>query len=72
MWDLVGNLPKTGFLGKRHISISVSVTKVAWFEESRRFLIAFSDGVIYQSSPSELDEPIRTEAHEVSSDYIGL
>ena len=50
------------------IFLEVSVTKLAWFEESRRFLIAFSDGVIYQSSPSEFDEPIRTEAHEVSWD----
>ena len=50
------------------IIISVSVTNLAWFEESRRFLIAFSDGVIYQSSPSEFEEPIRTEAHEVIID----
>ena len=44
---------------------SVSVTKLVWFEESRRLLVAFSDGIIYQCSTSEYEEPVRTEAHEV-------
>lgn len=44
----------------------VSVTQIAWFEESRQFIVGYSDGVIYQCSLEQFEQPIRTEAHELS------
>jgi hypothetical protein len=46
--------------------ILVSVTKIAWYEETRRFMVGFMDGVIDQCSTEEFESPIRTQAHEVS------
>ena len=46
------------------------MTKLAWFEESRKFLVAYSDGIIYQSNTSEYEEPVRTEAHEVCMHFF--
>ncbi|KAK3583560.1 hypothetical protein CHS0354_026149 [Potamilus streckersoni] len=44
----------------------VSVTQIAWFEETKRFLVSYSDGVVAQCSKESQELPIRTEAHQSS------
>lgn len=43
----------------------MTVTKISWYEETRRFVVGYSDGVIDQCSIEEFEPPIRTQAHEV-------
>lgn len=48
----------------------VSVRKISWYEETRRFVVGYSDGMVYQCSPEEFESPWATQAHE--SSIIGL
>ena len=45
----------------------MSVTQLAWYDEDKRFAIAFSDGLIYMGSKEEFEEPIIIDAHQVNS-----
>lgn len=45
----------------------MSVTKIAWFDEGRRFVVGYSDGVLYQCSPEHFEPPFTTPAHQVHS-----
>ena len=46
---------------------SVAVTQLAWYDEDKRFGIAFSDGLIYMATKEEFEEPIIVEAHQVNT-----
>lgn len=41
------------------------MTKIAWFDEGRRFVVGYSDGVLYQCSPEHFEPPFTTPAHQV-------
>ncbi|XP_052792637.1 probable E3 ubiquitin-protein ligase HERC1 isoform X2 [Mya arenaria] len=44
----------------------VSVSRIAWYDEGRRFVVGYSDGMVYQCSPEPFEEPFKTQAHETS------
>ncbi|GFO36542.1 HECT and rld domain-containing e3 ubiquitin protein ligase family member 1, partial [Plakobranchus ocellatus] len=45
---------------------NVSVTSIAWYEEDRRFAVAYSDGVISLCSKENYEQPINIDAHQTS------
>ena len=45
--------------------LTVSVTKLAWFDEDKNFAVAYSDGVVSLCSKLDIEQPITTEAHQV-------
>ena len=44
----------------------MSVTQLAWFDEDRKFAVAFGDGELMLCSRNEFEEPVKVEAHQVS------
>lgn len=48
------------------IFILVSVTQLAWFDEDKNFAVAYSDGVVSLCSKLDLEQPVTTEAHQVT------
>ncbi|KAL4227435.1 putative E3 ubiquitin-protein ligase herc1 [Mactra antiquata] len=43
---------------------NVPVTVIVWYEETRRFMIGYKDGIIDQCCIEQFESPIRTQAHE--------
>ena len=55
------------FIFLTKLTFSVAVTQLAWYDEDKRFGIAFSDGLIYMATKEEFEEPIIIEAHQVNT-----
>ena len=47
------------------LCVSVSVTHIEWFDEDKKFAVAFTDGVIYMCLKN-MEAPVVIEAHQVS------
>ena len=45
--------------------LAVSVSQIEWYEEDRRFAIAFTDGLIYMGLKDNDHVPVIIEAHRV-------
>ena len=50
---------------RRSLCVSVSVTHIEWFDEDKKFAVAFTDGVIYMCLKN-MEAPVVIEAHQVS------
>ncbi|KAL8615069.1 hypothetical protein ACOMHN_013603 [Nucella lapillus] len=49
-----------------HCYRNVSVTHLAWFDEDRKFAVAYHDGELMLCSRNEYEEPVRVEAHQTA------
>ena len=43
----------------------MAVTCLAWFDEDRKFAVAYADGELVLCSKNEYEEPVKIEAHQV-------
>ena len=50
----------------------MSVTHLSWFDEDKKFAVAFNDGLIYMASKEEFEEPIIVEAHQVNTHIASI
>ncbi|XP_076465936.1 putative E3 ubiquitin-protein ligase HERC1 isoform X3 [Babylonia areolata] len=49
-----------------HCYRNVPVTQLAWFDEDRKFAVAYHDGELVLCSRNEFEEPVRVEAHQTA------
>ena len=51
-------------------STTAAVSQLAWYDEDKKFVVAYADGMLAECSREETEAPRIVEAHEVRNTFL--